>query len=644
VLQLPKVASRWLKYAAAGVAKIADGFVVSRTLSAGMVRALERVSTQAWKSAMSPCGQFLALLGDDRLDIAQRSNDFDFGRTKSTVEVDFDPFRGWRKIAWSHDSNLVAIAGSDGGVDIVSANGHRLATILNELPAGPGDIASTTRRRHYVDSLPNAGAKGSVGTLDPVAILLFVDPGVRSGKNGTANEDGETSPTNELLVAGFDGVLRSYAIDALRFVAPPPSPNFDTPPESFVTIFQEGSDDVMGIVKFNHSFSFRPYHSIVTTGLFDRQTNVLTVCGRSATTSKADKPEDDISFWKLTATDARYTKLGGGPAPLATAEKPPPIAGILERINDVVSPRRTILDSSLSPDGKLLATVGSAGELRIWSYATGRCVREYDQDETTFILGGLSEDSLSQRLMVRRVVTEPDEDEDFDDSDSEAADEWSDTDDIDDLVRRRRLARSTSVTSVSSVAGAGRRIVSVAEGQPAAISEDGKFLPTLVSARWWSEQVLVLCFSSGHTVLFDVFGDEGNQALLNLRFPSAPTMVVQPGDTIYVLYQDAPNEGPEDSDLPGLTDIVTAPFQLMTNLILWHWDTEDTLVAPPGHQPRPPRYNFSTIHVTTPEQALQSRIRHGQYVAALDLCLAFELDTDPVFKAQFESQEVRWLI
>lgn len=651
ILELPKIASRWLRYAAAGVAKIGDGFVVSRTLSPGMLRAMERVAAPPWKLATSADNELLALLGDDRLEIVRRATNFDFGRTKSSIELDFDPFRGWRKIAWSHDANLVAIAGSDGAVDIVTATGHWLATILNEMPTESGEMPSKARRRHYVDSLPNAGATGNVGILDPIAVVQFVDPSIRKSPKGkdVQDDDAPTAP-NELLVIGFDGILRSYLIDATRVVVPPTNQDFDQPPESLVTIFQEGADDAMGIVRFSHTFSFRPFHSVVASAYFDRTTNVLTICGRAASGKKGgDKPQDDISFWKLTSSGDRYTKLGGASPESSTdasSTSSSSVTAILDRIGEVVSPRRTILDVDLSPDSKLLATVGIAGELRIWSYATGRCVREYEPEETALMLADLPEDSLNQLLTLRRVdALDDEEEEELDGSEagSDVADEWSDTDGIDDLLgKKRRTTRSMTMTSVSSVTSAATRIVSVAEAQPSAIGdEDGRPLPLLVSARWWSNQVLVLAFSTGHTVLFDIFAEnERDKALLNLRFPTAPAILVQPGDAIYVLYQDASTEEPTDSDLPGLSTIVTAPFQLITNLILWDWRNEDTLIPPQGHQPRPPRFNFSSINVTTPQQALQSRIRHGQYVAALDLCLAFELDTDPVFKAQFESSEV----
>ncbi|KAI9034303.1 secretory pathway protein Sec39-domain-containing protein [Hyaloraphidium curvatum] len=635
LLELPGIASRWLRHAAAGVASISEGLVVSRTLTRTLIRALERINQCPWQIALSPCGQFLALLQDDRVEIAKRDTDFDFGRPLATVELDFDPFRPWRRLAWSHDSKLVAVAGSDGAVDVVSIAGHHLATILNEGPEGPSDLPSRDRRRHFVDSRSGGSfAMGNVGILDPVAVLEFADPSLRRESSESAELAAGTS--SELLVIGYDGLLRSYLIDGSRITVPARVPGSDQAYGSMVTVFQEGSDDAMGIVRFDHAFSFAPYHTVVAAGLVDRDTKVLVLCGRPGPRS-SPSAQDDLSFWRLGGARQRYEKLGGGAPDSPSSGIASKLAGVLDKATELVSPRLTILSASLAPDRKLLATVGSAGELRIWSYATGRCVREYGREELAGLVDYLPEENLAELLRVRRVPADGDGDLAEQGHDADDAGEWSDDDEFGrgDL---KSSSRTGTVTSVTSVASAASRIVSVAEGQQGAT--DPLNLPLLTSAQWWSPQSILLTFDTGHVMLVDLFADMETRSVLNLRFPTPPVAAVEPESAMFLTYQDATNEPKKSPNSDAASNIVTGPIKLVTNVMLWHWETEDTLVPPPGHQPKPPRLNYCTIEVTNPEEALRNRIRHGQYAAALDLCAAFNLDSDPVYKAQFETNEV----
>lgn len=631
-LSLAEVTARWLKYASAGVSKNADGFVVSRTLSPGTLRALERAANPPWHAAVSPCREYLALLEDDAIEIASRANNFDFGRTKRVVELDFDPFRGWRKVAWSHDSKLLAIAGSDGGIDIVNLQGQRLVTILNEI-GGPGERPTATRRRHYVESLPGAEAMGKVGILDPIAILRFVDPSMRhrsGGQTKGSREEAEREATHELFVAGYDGVLRSYLIDSSRI---PSNVSFqDTlggPLSSMASIFLETSDEA-GVIRFSHRFSFAAHYSIVSAGLVDAENKILIVCGQPRT----DSETDDVSFWKLTDSAPFLSKLGAGEK--ETSKPASILDDVVERVAGLFSRRSVSLDVSLSPDGKLLATVGTNGELKIWSHATGRCVREYDREEAAFIIEGIEEESLAQIVALRAAAAASTVDADGSDDEDEL-DAWSESESNDSGDNLAEENESASVMAAATMTSVSSKVVVIGEARSG--DEGQSPLPILVAAKWWSDRILVLFYSSGHAVFFDAFGDV-NRGILNLRFPTCPRAVVVPEESVFLLYQDASVSDSSPRDRPNLSTIVTAPFHFLTNVILWHWDTEDTLTPPAGHQPRSPRFNLSSIHLTTPLDALRSRIRHGQYAAALDLCAAFDLDTDPVFKAQFDSLDI----
>ncbi|CAM9714502.1 unnamed protein product [Lampetra planeri] len=141
------------------------------SLPPGLVQLLSRQVN--WQVVLSSNGNLLAVVQDACIEI--RSAKDDFSATIGKCTISRDAFPQWRRVAWSHDCTLLAIAESSGTVHVFDLMGTHLFTISQA-----------------------AGSSGDLGLA--VAGLVFLEY--------TASAQWSA----ELLVINYAGHLTSYLV------------------------------------------------------------------------------------------------------------------------------------------------------------------------------------------------------------------------------------------------------------------------------------------------------------------------------------------------------------------------------------------------------------------------------------------------
>jgi WD40 repeat protein len=77
----------------------------------------------AWQLDLSRDGCYLAILGDNQVEILSAATKFEIAKK---VEIDTDLYPHWRKLTWSPDGDVVVCVSSSGRIHLVSASGGLL--------------------------------------------------------------------------------------------------------------------------------------------------------------------------------------------------------------------------------------------------------------------------------------------------------------------------------------------------------------------------------------------------------------------------------------------------------------------------------------------------------------------------------------
>ncbi|KAJ3036702.1 hypothetical protein HDV00_002462 [Rhizophlyctis rosea] len=637
-----------------------EGLVVSPSIPPALVQLLAAVRP-SWTVVASPSGECLALLKDAELEIWNMTGKGFKSDTlravgtsggppmKSntsniyTVPLDRDGFPSWRRVAWSPDSSLLAVSGSNGEIQVISVEGEKLCFIAskvrgsvnsNEDIASP-DLPTKPILVDWKEIGVRGGGQDPVGIIDPIASLLFVKSRRRAADGINIEHNGQTY-THELLAVTYDGILRSYLINANKlrapfasmrpedrdnpFLVPPITANLSSPP----CILRESTSHPGRIVLY-HKFSFRRWHSCVCAAVVDYTAGVLWLSGKGGRKSPggernskvADGDGDDatvgstgyLSEWRLTTASPFYAMKGvevsdseaDGLDGSGSLEEPSVDSDdgggdgfwrnirktfTVESVLDSLRPARrkayleTVHGMAVAPDGRYLLTVDCEGSMKLWQARDMRCVKA-----------------------------------------------WS----------------STQIVEALSSSGD----TTIAE-QP----DNSK----LIAASWWSNSSIILTFSQGAITIVTL------PSLTKLLFhPESfhplPTVTSITSSALFVLHQeskrvkirdnnviaadDEDDSGPSDALQKSLLDktlaFVTSPIRLFTSTVLWHW--EDNVSPSTRHTTTTLQIRNITLTVLlriTPLEALRSKIAAKDYAAALSLAQKCSLSENEIYISQWE--------
>ncbi|XP_068083289.1 NBAS subunit of NRZ tethering complex [Anabrus simplex] len=259
-----------------------------------------------WQFAVGENGKVVAILQETLLEIRITRDEYSSVVGKAVVLK--DNFPQWRKLAWSPDCSMLAIAHSNGTVSFYDLLGSNIFTIFP-----PKELQDPRS--------PNA--------QNPLASILFLQPRIKNPKW-----------SNEVILIDYNGNLNCYLV---------------SPTDGY----QE-----------NHSFSFAShYRHGVAAVSYHPSHNLLFVAGASGLYCEEELKEHGssvgLSAWRI-LNDYPYYRLA------LTADEEEALLQAQRSLWSWVPtfrsrPRKSmIFKMQVSPKGNLLACLHTCGEISIW--------------------------------------------------------------------------------------------------------------------------------------------------------------------------------------------------------------------------------------------------------------------------------------
>jgi len=280
--------AEWRNWFLRRVAANISPLFLTTTVPSGIASTLTPLKS-AWQIALSPDSQFLAVNHEDKLEFRTLNSDYQVVHAVWGAGRGQDLYPKWRKIAWSHDSKLIARSFSDGTVEIVDVKGRLVGTII------PKDQLQVQQTEE------NASINASNHLfVEPLSYLGFSNVRKSKDSEGFGFKHHGQNYAYELVAITFDGVLRSYLFnspEALDYSdSAPTSPTLDDPrckrlqhrrsllaTQSLIAPRQttwprEGFSDPGYFICFQ-KFNFCPWFRTIACASIDEKTGILCVGG-----------------------------------------------------------------------------------------------------------------------------------------------------------------------------------------------------------------------------------------------------------------------------------------------------------------------------------------------------------------------------
>ncbi|KAI9013083.1 hypothetical protein BC832DRAFT_278932 [Gaertneriomyces semiglobifer] len=615
------VPGRLLRNLTEKLVRTLDGLIISPSIPPALVQLLPTVRSN-WVLAPSPCGGYLAVLTDDHLEVRSRVEGF--GATQ-VVPLERDVFGSWRRVEWSFDSRMIALSASSGHINIIRATDGALlcsiiagtkekSTLTAQLPTKPVEVDWA--------AIGQSGRKERVGFVDPIAALLFVPPSSRSSMNeqDTIELDGHLY-THELIAITYDGVLRSYLLNAhnLGNNLPPPTTTSYIPAMHTRRASTVNHPDIQllrecreheGKVIFWHKFWLARWLDVICAATLDVVKKRLIVVGKR---NRALPQDGQVLMFSLTPIKPHYRPLNVSAHPqTVNSDSNDPTDDELDDVHvglwrrlvrkfltlDSVLPSRrrlyhdTIHQIALSPNSNRIATCDFNGNMKLW------------------------------RLTNEGVTLESD---------------WG------------REAVLAFLSNNGEGGGHDGESVSENHGAESLAETPAK----VVSFTFLTNDTLFLSLSHGHVLLLslDMLQSPLSSPLPTFPATSTATCAI-PEDRLFILSEhvhefDSPSEGVlgQPGVLERVGQIVKRPLKGLVETVLWHWEEDDLVqqkrrgMSHEAGWQRRRTFSLCSIVRTTPQETYQRLIRSGAYDKALDLAERYELPKDDVWKARWENGE-----
>lgn len=271
-----------------------------------------------WTFAIGGNGAVIAILQDNFLEI--RTSRDEYGAVIGRTSVNKDPNPQWRKILWSPDCSMLALANSIGKLDFYDLIGAQMFSIPNK------DFIQTNGKANFRFA---------------VAGMAFSDVRVKN-----------TQWSYEFLVADFQGSIKGY------FISPSDG-------------FQE-----------SHTFSLSSCYPVgISCFMYHPGHNILIFCGKSYKLSDLSTSNEGsqmgMSVWRM-ISGPPYYKLTLSMAEQMVYSK----TNWLRLINQYklykASKQDLVYKMSISPNGKILAAIHVSGALSLWDLPSLRLKKFWD--------------------------------------------------------------------------------------------------------------------------------------------------------------------------------------------------------------------------------------------------------------------------
>ncbi|KAF9168859.1 hypothetical protein BGX20_011120, partial [Mortierella sp. AD010] len=296
----------FLKRVAANISPL----FLTTTVPSGIASTLTPLKS-SWQISLSPNSQFLAVNHEDKIEFRTLNSSYQIVHAVWGASKKQELYPKWRKVAWSHDSRLVARSFSDGTVEIIDVKGRLIGSILPKEQQGGTSAEEESQSNSATSQL----------YVEPLSFLAFVNSRRSETSDGSGIKFNGHLYAYELVTITYDGVLRSYLLNTPETLdqaeSCPTSPLDDLPKRkslqhrrSLLTTqsllssrqgvwFREGLSDP-GFFCFYHKCNFQPWFRTVACASIDEATSILCIGGAlhqsKEQTVKGDTPSG-VQFW-----------------------------------------------------------------------------------------------------------------------------------------------------------------------------------------------------------------------------------------------------------------------------------------------------------------------------------------------------------
>ncbi|KAG9284134.1 hypothetical protein G9A89_022908 [Geosiphon pyriformis] len=614
--QLPRRVFRQVTHR---LARSLEGLAISTTVPPALLQALPKVLSE-WAMQLSPDGEILAILQEHKIEFRANKDGFESVHSIYKYTVKRDTFPKWRRIAWSLDSRIIAASRSDGTVDVVDVEGKLVCVIL---PTSKTSNVVVSLSGTLLENETEAQQAGSSFFLEPVAFLAFVDPkrGLReSSYKGYIYQ-------YELIVISYDGILRSYLLNATD-----PATKVDSSlrrPPTRIIYSREGDSDP-GLFMYYHRFSFKQWLSTVVCGEVDHESRLLCLGGKPNTPSEENgvKPTS-VACWLLLAERPFYRNLDLEVAMDLPIEKINQLSeeasiddsGFFSRLKNVFSTWRKmnkdftdeiVVRMVLSPDKTSLLTLEFSGTIKIWKVSLSKgveAIQSWNPDQLNYFGRGREYKELSLEQFNEKI-------EDIEDDGG----------------------------SVVGIAGLDNGIV--------------------LSIGWWSNNAVILGYQNGSLVIIslsemeNILGDapevfkscreitsQWDKKFLVIENENKTIRARVHGDNV-ISYSRAQEEGDDDefdeekSLMRKIASAIGNSLHYVTDTFLWHFESDSSSMRGKFITISKRTFRLNRISKILPKDLLYRKILALEYNEALAIAETYKLDTDPIYQAQWRDAEI----
>ncbi|KFM69118.1 Neuroblastoma-amplified sequence, partial [Stegodyphus mimosarum] len=262
-----------------------------------------------WTLAIGGNGAVIAILQDNCLEI--RTSRDEYGAVIGRTQVSKDPYPQWRKILWSSDCTMLALAYSNGKVDFYDLIGAHMFSIESKEPVA---------------------GNGKPDFRLAAAGMAFCDVRIKN-----------TQWSYEFLIANYQGILMGYYI---------------SPTDGY---------------KESHNFTFSSCYPLgISCFIYHPTDNIIIVSGKSpklsvvTNTQDAMVPQMGLSAWRV-IIGPPYYKLTLSLEEQKAYVKSKWWSSFSQHIlYGSLKEDHLVFKMSISPNGKILAAVHLSGALSLW--------------------------------------------------------------------------------------------------------------------------------------------------------------------------------------------------------------------------------------------------------------------------------------
>ncbi|KAF9201793.1 hypothetical protein BGZ49_008001 [Haplosporangium sp. Z 27] len=309
----------FLKRVAANISPL----FLTTTVPSGIASTLTPIKS-SWQISLSPDSQFLAVNHEDKIEFRTLNSSYQIVHAVWGASKKQELYPKWRKIAWSHDSKLVARSFSDGTIEIIDVKGRLIGSII---PKDQQEGASAEE-----DSQTNNATNPLF--VEPLSFLAFSNARENNTNDGTGLKFNGHEYAYELISITYDGVLRSFLLNTSESLdqteSSPISPSEDLPKRKSIQSrrsllaaqshlsasqggwLREGFSDP-GFFSFYHKFSFRPWFRTVACASIDEKTGIICIGGathQSKGSEEKTEVQHCVQFWAIDRHSPYYKRFG----------------------------------------------------------------------------------------------------------------------------------------------------------------------------------------------------------------------------------------------------------------------------------------------------------------------------------------------